>query len=90
MAVRVRITYTGNVQGVGFRYRTSKVATLHTVTGYVYNLPDGRVELVAEGEPADVDRFTAAVAERMRGHIDAADRQTLPPTGEFADFSVRH
>ena len=53
-------------------------------------MADGRVELVAEGEPADVDRFAAAVAERMRGHIDAADRQSLPATGEFDRFAVRH
>ena len=90
MPVRVRIIYTGQVQGVGFRYRTSEVAARHAVTGYVYNRTDGGVELVAEGEPADVDRFVGEVGDRMRGNIDGAERQALPATGEFDRFAVRH
>ena len=41
--------FSGHVQGVGFRYTTRSVASRFAVTGYVRNLPDGRVELVAEG-----------------------------------------
>ncbi len=89
MPVRVRLLYTGRVQGVGFRYTTSQVAAGHAVTGFVRNLPDGRVELVAEGEPAELDHLVAAVAERMAGHIDRVDRHSSPATGEFAGFAVR-
>jgi acylphosphatase len=85
----LRCTYTGRVQGVGFRATAAQLAARHAVTGYVRNLPDGRVELVAEGETAEVERFAAAVAERMAGHIDAVDRQTRPATGEFRAFAVR-
>jgi acylphosphatase len=86
---RLRILYAGRVQGVGFRATTARLAQRHRVTGYVRNLPDGRVELVVEGEPAAVDQLLAAVAERMRGHIDGADRSASPATGEFDAFDVR-
>ena len=90
MPTRLRILYAGRVQGVGFRATVAHAARRFAVTGYVRNLSDGRVELVAEGEPAEVDRLLAAVAERMRGHIDAADRSTATATGEFDAFDVRH
>ncbi len=89
-AVRTRLLYTGTVQGVGFRATVAHLARPLAVTGYVRNLADGRVELVAEGDPAEVDRLAAGVAERMRGHIDAVDRRVLPATGEFDAFAVRH
>ena len=47
---RVRILYSGHVQGVGFRYTAKTVAAGFEITGVVRNLPDGRVELVAEGD----------------------------------------
>jgi acylphosphatase len=59
------------------------------VAGYVKNLPTGEVELVAEGEPDQVDGFLAAVAQRMAGHIRDA-RQTEEPPAGYQDFDVRH
>ena len=90
MPTRIRCVYTGRVQGVGFRYTTAGLAAGHAVTGYVRNRPDGLVELVAEGEAAEVESFLSAVAERMRGNIDAADRCASAATGEFTAFAVRH
>ena len=87
---RLRVIYTGRVQGVGFRATAAHLARRFAVTGTVRNLPDGRVELVAEGDPAEIDKLLAAVAERMRGHIDAADRHASAATGEFDAFNVRH
>ena len=54
---RHTLTYTGHVQGVGFRYTTHSIARSHNVAGYVRNLPDGRVELVAEGNRQELDAF---------------------------------
>ena len=54
----------GVVQGVGFRYFTYRIAQQHHITGYVRNLDDGRVEVLAEGEEADLAPF---VAELCRG-----------------------
>ena len=61
---RRRVYYSGRVQGVGFRATCRWLAGGFEVAGYVRNLPDGRVEVVAEGESAELDRFLAAIQER--------------------------
>jgi len=88
MGIRKHVYYSGTVQGVGFRYTVRGVARGAGVAGFVRNLPDGRVEVVAEGEEAEVDGFLAGVAEAMRGYIARADVRTEPATGEFAGFGV--
>ena len=55
--VRRRVYFSGRVQGVGFRFTCQSLARGFEVAGYVRNLPDGRVELVAEGETASSTRF---------------------------------
>jgi acylphosphatase len=59
----MRIFYSGNVQGVGFRYTTKTVAAGFELTGTVRNLSDGRVELLAEGARAELDAFRTAIRE---------------------------
>lgn len=86
--IRRTIHFTGRVQGVGFRYTTQSIAARFAVTGYVRNLPDGRVELVAEGEQVELDRFQKAVEEAMDGCIERAERDELTATGEFAHFFI--
>jgi acylphosphatase len=62
---RVKIFYSGRVQGVGFRYTAKTVAAGFEITGCVRNLPDGRVELVAEGDHAELENFRAAIRSTM-------------------------
>ena len=57
------IFYSGQVQGVGFRYTSKTVAAGFEVTGTVRNLPDGRVELVAEGARAELESFRDAIRD---------------------------
>ena len=83
------VYYEGVVQGVGFRYTTRRVAARFGVTGYVRNLPDGRVLLVAEGPPEEVDRFLAAVGAAMEHYIEAVQQTVRLATGRFRDFGVR-
>jgi len=65
----LRIFFEGNVQGVGFRWTVKRIATGFDVIGWVRNLPDGRVELVASGEEAEVRAFVAAIGEsELRAH----------------------
>lgn len=70
MPICKRVHYWGTVQGVGFRMTTVRVAGRFAVGGYVRNLPNGQVEVVASGEPGELDRFLAAVAERMAGYVE--------------------
>ena len=58
---RVRIFYSGHVQGVGFRYTAKTVAAGFEITGGVRNLPDGRVELIAEGKRTELETFCEAI-----------------------------
>jgi acylphosphatase len=55
-----QVFYEGNVQGVGFRYSVKQIAKGFDVTGWVRNLPDGRVELQASGETAELSAFLEA------------------------------
>lgn len=85
---RFTILFSGSVQGVGFRYTACRIADDHTVRGYVRNLRDGRVELVAEGEPEELERFLENIESAMRGHIRERFIDRGPATGEFSDFRV--
>ncbi|HWB08368.1 MAG TPA: acylphosphatase [Pirellulales bacterium] len=87
---RREIHYSGRVQGVGFRYTAREIAERFEVGGYVENLADGRVELVAEGEPDEVERFLAAIGERMDRYIAGVQVRSRPATGEFGSFLIRH
>jgi acylphosphatase len=87
---RREIHYHGRVQGVGFRYTTREIAQRFQVAGYVENLLDGSVHLVVEGEPDELDRFLAAVAQRLERYIAEVDDRKQTPTGEFDDlFTIR-
>ncbi len=88
--IRLTVWFSGHVQGVGFRYTTVGVARRFRVTGYVRNLSDGRVEMVAEGEADQVRDFAAAVESEMSGYVGKMQSNESPPTGEYAEFGVRH
>ena len=83
-----RVLYSGRVQGVGFRYTAWRIAQQHAVTGFVRNLDDGRVELVAEGAPSELDQLLTEIAEAMSGYIHDAQRETIPVTGKYGSFDV--
>ncbi len=82
------VHYSGTVQGVGFRYTAARVARSYKITGYVKNLPSGQVELMAEGEPAEIERFLAEIARQMAGYIAEQSVQDQAPQG-FDRFEIR-
>lgn len=84
-----RALYSGRVQGVGFRYTAQGLAQDFPVSGYVRNLPNGQVELVAEGAAEDVDAFLDAVATKMADYIDNQSIQEVAPAG-CRGFTIRH
>jgi acylphosphatase len=83
------VRYSGRVQGVGFRYIAQQLAAGFAVAGFVRNCPDGDVELVAEGEEDEVERFLAAVAERMADNIARKIVRRAPLEGRQG-FHIRH
>ncbi len=84
------VYYQGFVQGVGFRYTARRIAARFGVTGYVRNLPDGRVLLVAEGDAEELDRFFGQVQAQMGRYIDDARQAVRPATGQFSHFDIRY
>src|SRR5262245_52136989 len=85
MAVCKHATYSGRVQGVGFRYTTERLAEQFPVMGYVRNLRNGDVEVVAQGEPQQVDAFLTALARRIANYIVHSRVQDETP-GDYQDF----
>ena len=83
------VFFTGRVQGVGFRYTALQVAKEFEVSGWVRNLPDGRVQLEAEGAPRTVKDFIVALEERMHGYIRKTERQSAKRLPQFAGFDIR-
>jgi len=68
------------VQGVGFRYTVRQLAKGYDVIGWVRNLPDGRVELLAGGQSEEVDGFLAAIAEsELTSFIRSQQAHTVAP-----------
>ena len=85
----MRISYSGRVQGVGFRYTVKQVAAGYAVTGVVRNLPDGRVELVAEGARAELEAFRQGIRDAgLDGFIRQEDARWAEASGEFHGFEI--
>ncbi len=89
--VRVHLVLSGRVQGVAFRASTVDEALRFGVSGWVRNLPDGRVEVEAEGPRAAVEGL---VAWCRRGppaaRVDHVDAHWLPFEGRLGRFTARH
>ena len=85
----MHVLYSGKVQGVGFRYSVKSAASGFDVTGIIRNLPDGRVELVAEGERHELDAFRAGIREAGLEHfIKGEDVNWGEAKNEFRGFEI--
>jgi acylphosphatase len=86
---RMQILYSGNVQGVGFRYTVKRAATGFEVTGTVRNLPDGRVELIAEGAKDELESFRQAIRDSGLDHFIRDEQVTWADARqEFRGFEI--
>jgi acylphosphatase len=84
------VCYAGRVQGVGFRFTVRSLARGFDVTGFVRNLPDGRVQLVVEGLEAEVAALLDAVRAEMQHYISDVRETVRPASGRFPSFEIRH
>jgi acylphosphatase len=89
MRIARRFYINGRVQNVGFRYFTRDVAEREGVTGYVRNLPDGRVEAYVEGDLDAVTRVERAIRSGPAGaRVDHVDADAVTPSGAYKSFRV--
>ncbi|OQA57590.1 MAG: Acylphosphatase [Candidatus Omnitrophica bacterium ADurb.Bin277] len=88
---RMQVFFSGRVQGVGFRFTAERLARRFEVTGFVRNLEDGRVEVVAEGEEPELVRFLTAIRESgMKYHIENVETKWTEPVGTFRKFGINY
>jgi len=90
MDKQVHVFYSGYVQGVGFRYTARRAAqSIGGISGWVSNLPDGRVELVAEGEQAKLIQLLESIKSALVAYINDSAVQWDDATGEFSNFDIK-
>jgi acylphosphatase len=86
---RLRVLYTGHVQGVGFRYTVKSVAAGFEVTGAIRNLSDGSVELLAEGEKGELRAFQQAIRDEGLGRLISDEQVSWSEVrNEFRGFTI--
>ncbi len=84
-----RFFISGDVQGVGYRFFAQRAAARHQVVGYVKNLDDGRVEVLAEGPAPSVEAFKHELATGPRfSVVDHIEELNLDPSGSYSAFRI--
>ncbi|MEZ6089250.1 MAG: AAA family ATPase [Pirellulaceae bacterium] len=87
---RIEVFYSGNVQGVGFRFNACRQAKGLNVTGVVKNLPDGRVQLIAEGIQSELENLIERIDDSMQGMIRERTIDWQSPTHQYSDFTIAY
>ena len=90
MIVRYHYYVSGEVQGVGFRYKAQRIASRLQLTGWVRNLSDGRVELELQGEQLDIERFFPWMEDSCYIEISRIESKDIPIVDNEASFGVRY
>jgi len=86
---QVHVYYTGRVQGVGFRFTAQDLAQDLRVCGWVKNLRDGRVELIAEAEEGTLKDLLSRISQYFSSYILDVDAHWQEASNKFADFQIR-
>jgi acylphosphatase len=82
------VYYTGKVQGVGFRATAVEISGNYPVTGWVKNLADGRVQLLAEGPKESVEAFLKAIRMHWKDNIEKEEAEELKASGKYKKFEI--
>jgi acylphosphatase len=89
MVVARKFLISGEVQGVGFRYFAQRSSARHQVRGYIRNLDDGRVEVLAEGNPKAVEEFRFDLAAGpINARVENIEELVLEPSGRYPGFRI--
>jgi len=82
------IIFTGRVQGVGFRFTARRASGRRQLTGYVRNLPNGTVEMLAQGRSEDIDDCIQDLKEYFAGYLKETRIEEIPPDPRYIDFQI--
>ena len=87
--IRYHLRFTGQVQGVGFRWTATRAANVLGLTGWVYNAWDGSVEMEVQGDEQSIDQMIAAIDRGRFIQIDNIEKEKIPVVEDERDFSVK-
>ncbi len=82
------IIFTGQVQGVGFRFAAHRIANRYMLAGLVRNLPDGTVEMIVQGYSDDIADCLRDIQETFGGYIRETKTEEIPPDPQHKDFKI--
>jgi acylphosphatase len=82
------IIFTGRVQGVGFRFTALRIANRYQLTGWVRNLPDGTVEMVAQGPPDSISDCVRDIEDSFTGYLREAKIDEISTNAQYKDFKI--
>jgi len=86
--VTKRIIFVGRVQGVGFRFTIRRAASRRLLNGFVRNVPDGTVEMLAQGRSEDIDDCIQDIKEYFAGYIRETRIEEVPSDPRYTDFKI--
>jgi len=84
------VIFRGRVQGVGFRYTARRTASQYQLAGFVRNVPDGTVEMWAQGPASDVEACIRDIQDYFGDYIRDAQSDEQPLDPRYTDFRVRY
>ncbi len=82
------IIFSGSVQGIGFRFTAFNIANQYQLTGFVRNLPDGTVEMLAQGNPDDIANCIRDINESFPGYITETTIEEATPNPQHKTFKI--
>lgn len=82
------IIFTGRVQGVGFRFTAYHIANRYKLTGFVRNVMDGTVEMLAQGRPEDIDNCIQDIENSFTGYIRETNIEETTFDPQYSEFRI--
>lgn len=84
------ITFSGRVQGVGFRFTSQRIAFRYGLTGFVRNLPDGNVEMLAQGPAEDLSDALRDLSETFKAGLQDTKIESVTANPKYTDFRITY
>ncbi len=88
--VAQHIIFSGHVQGVGFRYTALRIAGRYNITGFVKNLPNGTVEMLAQGPQPDVEGCINDIKDYFSGYLRDCRINDIPVDPRYRGFEIAY
>lgn len=89
MLKQVKLIFYGRVQGIGFRYIAQRFARKLNLQGYVKNLADGSVKLIAQGDEESINNLVLEIKKYFLSEIEKVETIWQKPTSTFRDFQIQ-